>query len=39
FPYFHPLNPKNCIIYGPSGEVLDRDCGSQYRYVCKQQLI
>ncbi|XP_060021453.1 natural killer cells antigen CD94-like [Lagenorhynchus albirostris] len=39
FPSFHPLNPKNCIIYGPSGEVSDRDCGSQYRYVCKQQLI
>eukprot|EP00069_Balaena_mysticetus_P007456 bmy_05512T0 len=35
----HPLNPKNCIIYGPSGSVLDMDCGSKCRYICKQQLI
>nr|XP_060162977.1 natural killer cells antigen CD94-like [Globicephala melas] len=39
FPSFHRLNPKNCIIYGRSGKVLDTDCGSQHRYVCKQQLI
>nr|XP_060162974.1 natural killer cells antigen CD94-like [Globicephala melas] len=39
FPSFHPLNPKNCIIYDPSGGVSDTDCGSQHRYVCKQQLI
>ncbi|XP_057413654.1 natural killer cells antigen CD94 [Balaenoptera acutorostrata] len=35
----HHLNLKNCIIYGPSGSVLDVDCRSKYRYICKQQLI
>ncbi|XP_022433285.1 natural killer cells antigen CD94 isoform X3 [Delphinapterus leucas] len=29
----HPVNPKNCIIHGPSGSVMDADCGNKYRYV------
>ncbi|KAB1254429.1 Natural killer cells antigen CD94 [Camelus dromedarius] len=35
----HPVNPKSCIIYNPSYSVLDENCRSKYRYICKQWLI
>ncbi|KAM9684015.1 natural killer cells antigen CD94 isoform 1-T1 [Dama dama] len=36
---FHTVNPKNCIMYSPSGSALDEDCESTYSYICKQQFI
>ncbi|KAB0385975.1 hypothetical protein FD755_000931 [Muntiacus reevesi] len=38
-PLFHTVNPKNCILYSPSGRALDENCESTYRYICKQQFI
>ncbi|XP_037023763.2 natural killer cells antigen CD94-like isoform X2 [Artibeus jamaicensis] len=32
-------NTRNCIVYSPSGNVLDEPCTKQNYYICQQQLI
>nr|XP_020744926.1 natural killer cells antigen CD94-like isoform X2 [Odocoileus virginianus texanus] len=39
FPFPKSVNPKNCMMYGPGGRILDGHCGKKFRYICKQQLI
>lgn len=32
-------NIRNCILYSPSGNVLDEPCTKQNSYICKQKLM
>uniref|UniRef100_A0A8D0QHE6 Natural killer cells antigen CD94 n=1 Tax=Sus scrofa TaxID=9823 RepID=A0A8D0QHE6_PIG len=32
------VNTENCVIYSPSRNSLDEDCGSRHLFICKQHL-
>ncbi|XP_049738407.1 natural killer cells antigen CD94-like isoform X2 [Elephas maximus indicus] len=35
FPLFQTLNRQNCIVYKPSGSILDEDCRERFPFICK----